>query len=878
MNLKRIVFLGLILVGGVLLSLPAVARATGPAIPGVGAVPFSPSPLSGLTSDQVNILFDAAQKGQLTPEAQAILDANPALKQYLPAPYRAILEMQEVQAAGGEKPAGTDNVVKGKDAKSPTLPISLGKLVEGKFLVDRYDWRKSPYISRLFLSRLQKEESDQLTHFGHALFDQKADSTGVPDLTLPIPEDYVIGPGDEISVRIWGRMESTHLLRVDRDGKIYLPKFGGPLYVAGKTFKELRSYIKQKVESVPQVYADVSMGQIRGFQVTTLGEVKTPGRYRITSFQTVLHAIWSAGGIRDIGSFRKIQVKRGKETAAEIDLYEYLLKGDTSQDERLHGGDGVFVPVVGPLVAVTGEVRRPAIYELKGERTVGEVLAMAGGISPAAYRLRVQVERLEGNASRVVVEFALEEGGRERATYPVQDGDILRILPILPVDENVVRVEGNVYRPGKFEWKAGLTVGGLIPDEKFFLPDTFLDYALLIRLVGPEKRKELIPVNLRKIVIERDKSADVPLMPFDNLTVYPETSFRDMKKATVVGEVRNPGTYVVYPGMRVSDLVKSAGDFTRNAYPEEAELSRVDGKKEVKVLKVLLSRALAGDGKENLLVEDQDTLAIRQVPDLPEVRFITIAGEVRSPGMYAARKEERLSSIIRRAGGFTDTAFLKGAIFTRVSVQKREQKIIERTVEDLEQEIARTAVQAQYQALDREEIEAQRQIFEARKALLAKLKQVKPQGRVIIRITPPETMEGTENDLLVEDGDRLEIPRPPEVITVLGRVYNPNGVAFNKANPSAGYYLDKVGGPTKDADRKDIFVVRADGSVFTNEQAGGKTWLYDKDKLLQTPLEPGDTIVVPEKLVYTRFMKDVKDITQILYQIAVTIGVLFVIF
>jgi protein involved in polysaccharide export with SLBB domain len=477
-----------------------------------------------------------------------------------------------------------------------------------------------------------------------------------------------------------------------------------------------------------------------------------------------------------------------------------------------------------------------------------------------------------------VVDLNLEEASSSLSSFSLQDGDVLRVLAVLPEDENAVKVEGNVQRPGKFQWKKGLTVGGLIPDEKFFLPMTHLEYALVTRFVGPEKRKEAIPVNLRRIVVDKDPSADLLLQPEDTLMVYRKSAFRDEPTAVVGGEVREPGEYEIMPGMRISDLVKLAGDLTRNASLGEAELSRKDEKQEVTIHKIDLGKALSGDKGQDLLLSDRDYLLVRPVVDLREEQYVTVAGEVRFPGVYAARWGERLSSILRRAGGFTNDASLKGAVFTRLSVQKRQQELIDRTVEQLEQEISRTAGKEGATALDSEELAAQKQVFEARKALLTKLKQVRAQGRVIIRLAQPEAIAGTENDLLVEQGDRLEVPRATEIVNVVGRVYNPTGIVYNRANDTAGYYLRKVGGPTEDADRDHIFMVKADGSVVTSEQAGSGLWFFGEKGLLTSRVEPGDSIVVPERLIFTRVMKDIKDITQILYQIAVTAGVLLVAF
>ncbi len=872
---RRILFFPLFLAGLVFI-IPGLAAAQGPLPPSLPSAqsPFAASFLQTLSPAEISTLMDAYQRRELTPAARAVIEANPALKAYLPPEINALLESTEAEGVPG---AADNAALLKKGIGLPGLGLPGFPVEEFLALSKKYDWKKSVYVSRLFLSRLGKEEARQLVHFGHELFDPSRDKKPLMGDSYPVSDDYVIGPGDEIIVKLWGRMEGSHRMRVDRDGKIFFPKLG-PMYLSGKTFGELKTFLRNKVGAIAEVRADISLGELKGFLVSVLGEVKTPGKYHVSSYHTVLQAITMAEGIRDIGSFRQVQVKRGAETIAELDIYDYLLRGDVTGDIRMQAGDAVFVPVAGPMVAVVGEVRRQAIYELKKEKTIPEVLAMAGGISPSAYRRRIQVERLEGNLARMVVDLSLEEIEKSLSGFALQDGDILRVLAVLPEEENVVQVEGNVHRPGKYEWKAGVTVGSLIPDEKFFLPETYLDYALITRLVGPERRKEAVPVDLRRIVIERDSSADVALQPRDTLTVYNKSAFREVPKAKVEGEVRKPGEYEVHPGMRVSDLVKLGGDLTRNASLEDAELARIDEKKNTVLMKIDLGKALAGVESDDIPVQDQDRLMVRPVPDLQEVRYVTLTGEVVSPGVYAARKGERLSSIIRRAGGFTKDAFPQGAVYTRVSVQKRQQELIDQTVEQLEQEVARTAAKEGATALDTEDIAAQRQIFEARKTLLTRLKQLKAQGRIVIRLSEPDKLEGTENNLLVENGDKLEVPREAEVVNILGRVYNPTAVVYNEKRDNVGYYLSKVGGPTEDADERHMFVVKADGSVVTENTGGEGWWFFGSGDFLNARVEPGDSIVVPEKLVYTRIMKDIKDITQILYQIAVTAGVLIVAF
>jgi len=833
---------------------------------------FAAGPANPPTPAQVMAVQEAVRRGEFTPEVRQIVRSNPELKQFLPRKWQDELDAGTGAIPAPEGMAG-DAAARAKAAKTEAAKAETAE----KAAAAPFDWRKSVYASRLFATRLTANEGSQLTFFGHDLFGPRAEAPQLGDV-LPVPDLYLIGPGDEIVVKLWGRMEGAYRLPVDRDGKVFLPKMG-PLSVAGKTLGEVKSLLRSRYGTTPEVQSDVSIGQMKGFQVSVLGEVRTPGRYQASSFHTALQAIALAGGIKDIGSLRRVQVKRGREIAREIDIYDFLLRGDVTPDIRLLAGDAVFVPVVGPLVAVAGEVRRPAIYELKGKRAIREVLETAGGLAPSAYKRRVQVERLEGNRARVAIDLNMEEAEPALSSFLLQDGDILRILAVLPQMENIVEVEGNVQRPGKYEWKPGLTVGSLVPDEKFFLPDTFLDYALVTRLAGPERRKTILPVNLNRIVVERDAASDVALQPMDTLTVYAKSAFREKMAATVNGEVRKPGTYEILPGTLVSDLIKLGGDLGRDAYLEEAELSRLaEDRQNTTLITINLRQALAGDPSQNLAIQDRDHLMVRPMPDLQETRYITVTGEVRSPGSYAARKGERLSSILRRAGGFTKDAFLRGAVFTRVSVQKRQQELIDRTVEQLEQEVARTSVKEITVATDKEDSESQKQVLEARKLLLVRLKAVKAQGRIIIGLSEPDKFAGTENDLVIEPGDQLAVPRTPQVVNVLGRVYNPTAVVYNPANSTTAYYLRKVGGPTEDADRDHIFVVQTDGTVLTKATMDKGFWIMGGDGLMSAKLEAGDAIVVPDKLIFTHAMKDVKDITQIMMQIAVTLGVFLAVY
>ncbi|MEW6719618.1 MAG: SLBB domain-containing protein, partial [Thermodesulfobacteriota bacterium] len=506
-----------------LLSLPSTVSAAEPFGSGSG-VALSQS--QALSQPQSPFRPQAIPPG-LTPEqadaARELVGSDPEAK-------KALEEILRKRAEEAEADAATRELAPGKpDAGTAAR---AGRAVGEP----RHDWTKSPYVGGLFGGRLTAAERETVVHFGHDL-SAAPDGPAAALENMPVAPGYVVGPGDEIVVRMWGRVEGTQRMVVDRDGKIFFPKLG-TLSVAGMTFEQVKALLKEKVSTIAEVSSDVGLGRMKGIRVSVTGEVRFPGWYNISSLHTALQVLAAAGQVKDIGSLRRIRIVRGGKTAEEIDLYDFLLKGDARSDIRLLQGDVVFVPVVGKLAAVVGEVRRPAIYEMKEEKSLLELVKLAGGFTPAAYKRRVQVERLEGNVARVVLDAdadALEKSG---GGLEIADGDLVRVFPIVLADGNAVTLEGNVRRPGRYELKRGMTVGSLLKDEREFLPETFFDYALIVRRMPPDLRKEVVPVNLREIVLERKPGADVALAPRDTLRVFRRSDFKDAPKASISGEVR----------------------------------------------------------------------------------------------------------------------------------------------------------------------------------------------------------------------------------------------------------------------------------------------------------------------------------------------------
>jgi protein involved in polysaccharide export with SLBB domain len=376
-----------------------------------------------------------------------------------------------------------------------------------------------------------------------------------------------------------------------------------------------------------------------------------------------------------------------------------------------------------------------------------------------------------------------------------------------------------------------------------------------------------------------DRQADLLLQDEDHLRVHSIYETRYKKLVSAAGELNTPGEFLLTDGMKLSDLLFKAGGFRESAYGKEAELIRrevaPDGSLlSVKTVVVFPSKAIAGDAAADVPLKENDLLVVRATPDWSSGQKVELTGEVRFPGAYTVAKGERLSSLVRRAGGFTKDAYLRAAHFSRESTRVSQQAAIDRLVEELELEIAQKA-QSSGAAIDKEDLEANRELMAARRSLVAQLKKARATGRVIIDLPDEGAIDGTNADILLEGGDRLDVPRRMNVVNVVGRVYNPTGVVYDPSKPTVGHYLGTVGGPTETADRDHIFLLRADGTVATAEtDSSGGFFLFGDRGIRSAKVEPGDSIVVPEKLIQTRLMKDIKDITQIMMQIAVTAGVL----
>jgi len=723
----------------------------------------------------------------------------------------------------------------------------------------------NPYKDVPALADLYKQYSakaEELKRFGEALFTNQDYVADNSPMDLPLGTDYVLGPGDGISLNLWGSVSQRLTRTLDHEGRISLPEAGSVL-LAGHSVAEAQEIIEKALrQQFRDVSVDVSVNRLRRVRVYVVGDVARPGAYDISSLSTPLTALLAAGGPTRSGSLRTVQLYRGKTLVREIDLYDLMLHGVSATGEHLQSGDSLLVPPTGPQVAVAGMVRRPAIYELRSEETLGQVLDLAGGVLISGELSNVKVERVVAHQHRLMLNVQLPETADKQVLddklnhFVVEDGDRVTISPILPYSDKVVYLEGHVFRPGKFGYRDGMTVADLVPGFQDLLPEP-ADRAEIVRLEPPDYRPTVIGINLRSII---EKKEEAPaLKPFDTVRVYGRYEF-DAPTVSIYGEVLRPGDYPLSSGMSAADLVRLAGGFKRSAYRKFADLSSYSVEAGERVIldhrEVEIGRALNGEEDTDVRLKPGDVLTIRQLGKWNEIGgSITVSGAILYPGRYGIQEGEKLSSVLRRAGGFLPDAYPTGAVLERAQVREISERSKQQLIDKLESQTA---------AGSRDAGEAQL-VSQQRQRLVDRLKQTTANGRLVIRISSDVSQwQGTPADIEVRPGDTLFVPKKPNFILVSGQVYNPTAITFAPGR-NAGWYLKQAGGATEFANRKGIFVIRANGSVVGKDSGG-----WWNGGVLSTRLEPGDTLVVPEKVtIGGAFWKDLAQSVQVVSAIAI---------
>lgn len=648
-----------------------------------------------------------------------------------------------------------------------------------------------------------------------------------PNLNMATPENYRLGPGDEVIVDVWGASQNTMRLEVSPDGYVNIANLG-PVYLNNMTIKDARQLLKQELG---RIYADsanniqVTLGNIRTIQVNVMGEVRAPGTYALSSLSTVFHALYASGGVSDIGSLRNVQVARGGKTIARLDVYEYIMKGQIQDDIRLQDGDVVIVPTYDELVKITGKVKRPMFYEMKNGESAATLLKCAGGFSSDAYKKSIRVLRKDGK------EFSVKTvDDIHYSAFKLIDGDVVTVDSILNRFNNRLEVKGAVYHPGVFELSGSLnTVRQLVEKADGLLGDAFTGRAVLYR-ERENLTKEVLPVDIEGIL--KGTSPDIALQKNDILYIPSIHDLQDMGKVTISGEVNKPGSYTYADHMSLEDLVITAGGLK-----ESASLVRVDVSRRIRDPKGTTEPDMIGqnfsfglkdgfvvDGEAGFELQPYDQVFVRRSPSYNEQVSVTVDGEVLYRGEYTlSTKSERLSSLIQRAGGVSRYAYVRGAKLRRVA-NEEELRRMEDVVKMVRREIGETLATSLGLKVD-------------------------STFTVGIDLEAALANPGSDADLVLREGDVLTVPEYNNTVKVNGAVMMPNTVSYAKGK-SVKYYLNQAGGYSANAKKSQKFIIYMNGQVAEVKGSGKKQ------------IEPGCEIVVPNKTKKLNFATVVSNATS----------------
>jgi len=722
--------------------------------------------------------------------------------------------------------------------------------------------------------------TDALEPYGYELF-ESTEYGFDPVISGPVPGDYVLGPGDSVRVQLFGNANEIHEIEVSRDGVLNLPQLG-PITVAGLRFSEFRDDIGRRVqEMLIGTQVSVTMGRLRTIRVFVLGDANRPGSYVVDSLSTISSVLYRSGGVSRVGTLRNIQLKRSGTVVARLDLYDLLLNGDTSGDERLQSGDVVFIPPIGPQVSVGGAVKRPAIYETRGNTAVADVIRFAGGLTPNADPGSAVIERIQSGQKRTLV--SIDAGGNDALSTSANAGDVLTIPEILPVLEDSVSLQGHVHRPGPRQWRAGMRLSDLIGSLAALMPRADTNYVLVRRENAADRHVDVVSANLSLAIANPQSSANIALRPRDTVHVFDlefgrqrvvEPILEELKlqarfgepyqEVSISGQVQAPGVYPLEPGMRISDLIRAGGSLSEDAYTVKAELVRYavvgDDYRDTEIVDIDLESIIRGDTTADIVLQEHDNLRISGLPDWDSLWTATLEGEVTFPGSYRIKRGEKLSDLLERAGGLTNSSFPEGAIFLRESLREREQEQLAVLAQRLESDLISLSLESG----DSVSLDAQ----STGQSLLNQLRETEAVGRLVIDLKTLAANPGAATeiaDLELRDGDRLLVPKLAQEVTVLGETQQ-NTSHLYQPGLSRADYISLSGGLTRRADKKLIYVVRASGAVVSG---GRSKWFSRKNS---TEIRPGDTIVVPLETDRIPPLTLWSSVTQILYQAAIAVA------
>jgi protein involved in polysaccharide export with SLBB domain len=745
--------------------------------------------------------------------------------------------------------------------------------------------------------------------YGTELFANVPD-TFAPVQRLPVTPDYLIGPGDELLIRTWGQVTQNLHLTVDRSGSVYIPQVG-EFRVAGLQFRQLQGFLKARFDRVYRNYdLNVNLGQLRSIQVFVTGEARRPGSYTISSLSTLVNAVFACGGPGPQGSLRHILLKRNGEIIADIDLYDLLRKGDKSKDVNLETGDVLYFSSVGSQVAVVGSVNVPAIYELREHESIADALALAGGVSAAAETSTLEVERTqkqsEGATARVAIDVAMNATS---LAAPMRNADIVRVRAEAPRFDKTVTLRGNVATPGRFAWHEGMRIRDLIPNKESLLtPDYWLRREQL-GLPVADFQPMLPPVKVETPSTQPGQTINRPATPEDaqtinsglfpgltagvpNDTAAPQGNTAQFQTLAASSDDKTeakgaqPGNVAQVPGSGNETLGSGPHLVTAPHFPIETQvvrtspdidwsyavIERVDTKTlTTRLLPFDLGAAvMQQDDGANIALEPGDVITIFsdadiRVPRAQQTKYIRLEGEFVHSGVYSALPGETLRQLVTRAGGLTPQAYLYGSQFSRESTRREQQQRLDEYVSALSYQIEISGSNKATSVVSPQEAMTVGASVSSQRELVNRLREIRATGRIVLHIDPFKSDVGSLPDLPLEDGDRFVVPPVPSTVGIVGAVYDPNSFVY-QAHKLAGDYLRNAGGPNRNADRRQIFIIRADGSVVSKQYLDRTLWA--DDKFNREAIYPGDTIIVPEQLNKTTLLRGLTDWSAVFSQFA----------
>ncbi len=700
--------------------------------------------------------------------------------------------------------------------------------------------------------------------YGAKLFDAQPASFGPID-HAPAPQDMVVGAGDELRIRIWGQVNFSADLRVSREGEIYLPK-AGDVHVAGLAFSAVAAHLRQALERVYRNFElSVDMGEIHSIQVYVTGQARQPGEYTVSALSTMVNAVFLSGGPSAAGSMRHVELKREGKVLADFDFYALLVKGDKTGDVQLQSGDVLYIPPVGPQVALVGSVRQEAIYELRGEETIEELLEAAGGRTAVASGGRISVERIEGHAQRSVFELKADAAG---LAAPLADGDIVRINAIASDYRETVTLRGSVANPGRFLWHEGMRLSDLMPDRDSLVSRDYWWRRTQLGLPAPEFVPALDGPAAQPQASRLTNAVPSTLSQKLSANDSPSVTMRKFSDTRASAEAGSLG------GIEVNSPMGQETALLRPAFETDWNYAVVERLDTATMTTSLLpfdlgKLVLSHDASQDLELQPGDIVTVFSQDDIHQpmdrqTKYVRLEGEFIHAGVYSVQPGETLRSLVVRAGGLTDKAYLYGAEFTRKSTQVIEAERLKEYADRLEHQLARSSIAMENSASGTsQESERQGQIASIDRDLIERLRQVRPTGRIVLDLSPHSAGENQLPDAQLEGGDQLLVPPTPATIQVIGAVLNQNAFLYH-SGARVGQYLHLAGGTNRDADQAQMFVLRADGSV-TGRSTGQSIF---SSGFHDARLYPGDTIVVPEKKVGPGAMHEFLSWTQIFSQLA----------